>query len=151
FLNTPGGFAPLRELAWDGRTVTVNGGGPKGRTIVPLSRPAAFGAATFDEGGIVGPLGRGEVPKETRTEDELGFGEGALAYDLVVAPGAAQAVYLAFPLGRADGNAPLLASPLTQPAPSPRPGASEAAEAKRIFDAAFSRAVQSWIATVDTV
>jgi hypothetical protein len=133
FLSTLGGIAPIRELAWDGRTVTVNGG----RSIVPLSRPAAFGAATFDQGGLLGSLGRGEVPKAARIEDDLGFGEGALAYDLTVAPGTIQAVYLAFPLGK---------GPAADPAPNLDPAA-----AQRAFAAAFDRAVQGWTTAVTRV
>ncbi|HZF08720.1 MAG TPA: discoidin domain-containing protein [Thermoanaerobaculia bacterium] len=134
FLSTQGGFAPLRELAWDGERVTINGK----RSIVPLTRPAAFGAATFDQGGLLGALGRGEVPKETRIADDLGFGQGALAYDLALAPGAAQAVYLAFPLGSGVGGTHL-------------PDPSEATSAQSTFEAAFARAVQDWTAAVGRV
>lgn len=81
FLNTIGGFAPIRDIAFDGRAVTVN----EHRRIVPLSLPFGFGAATLDHGNIVEFLRRGEVPSSTRAEDSNGFASAVMAWNLSVA------------------------------------------------------------------
>jgi len=49
FLNTPGGVAPLREIAREGSVMRVNGD----RCLLSLNEPTAFGAVTFDQGDIV--------------------------------------------------------------------------------------------------
>jgi len=101
FLNSPGGTAPIRDLAREGDSngrgavIRVNGD----RGIVPLDRPSGFGAATFDEGDIVADnLRSGRLPGRPRVRDAFGHASGALAYDLDLAPGADREVDLLVPL-----------------------------------------------------
>jgi hypothetical protein len=80
FLNTPGGVAPIRELARDGRVVRVNGD----RGIACLDAPDAFGAATFEQGEIIEYLRAGRLPPAERMPDPRGRASGALAYVLAL-------------------------------------------------------------------
>lgn len=99
FLNTPGGVATVRSIAYDGRIVRVDGDRRVGsKSIIPLSRPSAFGAATFDAGTIMPSLRRGELPPNVRVADSLGAASAALAYRLTLAPGASRDVWVAIPL-----------------------------------------------------
>ena len=52
FLNTVGGASPIRDLAWDGGTLTVNGTRP----VYPLSAPARVALQPFDAGPLVSSL-----------------------------------------------------------------------------------------------
>ncbi len=97
FLNTPGGFAPIEHLTFDGRTVTVN----RGPRVVPLTRPSAFGAVPFDSEPLASWLARGTVPPVRAVEDRLRFASGALSYRLTLRPGEARDVDLAIPFGSA--------------------------------------------------
>ncbi|HEV3077614.1 MAG TPA: discoidin domain-containing protein, partial [Thermoanaerobaculia bacterium] len=102
WLGKPGGVVEVRRIAFDGRAVELTVGGDRARrTLLPLwPAPAAFGAMTFDEGGIVDLLRRGRVPSAgAAVDDPFGYAEAALAYDLRLAPGAAGEVEVAIPLG----------------------------------------------------
>jgi hypothetical protein len=95
FLGTPGGVGAIHRLAYDGRTVRVDG-----RGVVPLDRPSGFGAATFDEGEVVSEyLARGALPARSVASDSAGYAAGALAYDLALPAGAAREIALAAPFG----------------------------------------------------
>ncbi len=93
FLNTPGGVATVRDISWDGLTVTVDG-----RTVLPLEPPNGFGAAAFDEGDITAHLARGGLPRRARVNDRFGHASAALAWDLRLAPGEQSDIHLAIPL-----------------------------------------------------
>ncbi|HEV2843569.1 MAG TPA: discoidin domain-containing protein, partial [Thermoanaerobaculia bacterium] len=93
FLNTPGGAAPIREIAWDGRAVSVDG-----RTVIPREAPSGFGAATFDEGDITDRLVRGELPTKNKVNDTFGHASAALAWDLRLAPGEQRDIHVTIPL-----------------------------------------------------
>ena len=93
-LNIQGGVASVHELRFDGRAVWVD----RRRAIVPLGRPASFGAATFEDGRIGEFLVLGETPEQAEVSDPFGFASGALAYDFSLSPGAAGEVALAVPL-----------------------------------------------------
>ncbi|HEY0782698.1 MAG TPA: hypothetical protein VGE98_09605, partial [Thermoanaerobaculia bacterium] len=95
FLNRPGGVREIHRIARSGRAVVVDG-----RPVVPLTRPAAFGAMTFDEGSLVERLRHGALPAACAVIDPVGFASAALAYDLRLAPGKTGEVDLAIPLGR---------------------------------------------------
>src|SRR5690606_18709655 len=43
FLNGPGGVTAVRDVSYAGADVRVDG-----RRVIPVTRPAAFGAETFD-------------------------------------------------------------------------------------------------------
>jgi len=79
FLNTPGGFSPIEDLALDGAGVVVNGR-PR---VYPLTAPdrfaaAAFGAAPTPEALILGRAG-GAIG-----HDAEGLASGALIYRIVL-------------------------------------------------------------------
>ena len=82
FLNTTGGVAEVRSIGFDGRVVTVNGN----ELVIPLSRPTAFGAATFDQGPITDFFRRGMVPPSDSVIDTFGYASGALAFNVDLAP-----------------------------------------------------------------
>ena len=88
-----GGPAPIRSLGWrDGVVVTDSG-----VRVVPLTAPSGFGAAAFEQGGVLRHLVRGELPPRTEIEDAFGYASGALAWDLELSPGAAREVHVAVP------------------------------------------------------
>ncbi len=95
FLNTTGGFAPIRSLDVAGRTLRVNGE----PAVVALTRPRAFGATTFDGGDIAADyLSAGRLPKATRVVDDLEAASGACEYPFDLAPGAERVVDILVPL-----------------------------------------------------
>ena len=93
FLNVLGGVAPIDSLSFSDNRVRVNGES----SVVPLSRPSAFGAATFDEGGVESALARGQVPSHTTAADSSGWASGALAFDLGIPPRGARDVAIEIP------------------------------------------------------
>jgi hypothetical protein len=100
FLNTPGGWAPVSSLAFDGRLLRVNGS----RVVVPVAAEGArFGAATFDEGNVVEWLREGRLPPHTQLRDPERTASGALAWPLVIAPGAIREVWVAAPFDTSRG------------------------------------------------
>jgi len=93
FLNTPGGFAPIDSISFDGNAVRVND-----RVVVPVSRPVAFGAMPFDRGNLVEMLRVGEVPSTAKATDNLGFASGVLSYELDLPANSDSVIYIAVPL-----------------------------------------------------
>jgi len=89
-----GGVSPIRDITGHPDAIWVN----RTKVVIPLSRPNQFGASPFDE-GITGYLEAGELPAAAEVHDDFGFASGALRYDLEVAPGIPQDVYLAIPFG----------------------------------------------------
>jgi hypothetical protein len=65
--------------------------------VVPLAKPATFGASAFEGGAITEFLARGVVPPEQKVEDPFGFASGAMRFDLRISPGAMREVYVAVP------------------------------------------------------
>jgi hypothetical protein len=92
FLNAPGGATEVREIAWDGRQVQVDG-----RTIIPLQPPAGFGAATFDQGEAVESLLTGKLPPAQRVSDPIAHASAALAWDFDLASGETGETGIAIP------------------------------------------------------
>ena len=95
-----GGVSPIRNLHFSQGVVWVNGNKP----VIPLTVPTAFGAAVFDAGGVTRHLTTGEVPLQTEALDEFGYASGALRFDLDLAPGSSEEVYLAIPFGEVEGD-----------------------------------------------
>jgi hypothetical protein len=93
FLNTPGGSAPIDSISFDGNVVHVND-----RRVIPVSRPVAFGAMSFNRGNFVEALRAGDLPATTSARDNLGLASGALAYALTLAPRSDTVIYVAVPL-----------------------------------------------------
>lgn len=104
FLGTPGGTTRIDSLAWDGRSVRVNGD----RRVVPLDRPGGFGAAPFAGGDVVGFLQRGSLPVVAAVRDPFGAASAALAWPLSLPAGDSATVAVEIPLVRGRGT--LLAS-----------------------------------------
>ena len=102
FLGTPGGAATVRRIAWEDGRVRLDGG----RTVVPLTPSAAFGAVPFDGGPLVDQLRRGELPAAGAVDDPEGHAAGALVFDLAVPPKGAAEVALAVPLHPEASTAP---------------------------------------------
>ena len=93
FLNTPGGVAPIKQISFDGTRVNVDG-----KTVLPLTKPAGFGAATFDQGDITDYLRRRTLPAaQSVTDAAAALASAALAYPLALAPLDSQDVYIAVP------------------------------------------------------
>jgi hypothetical protein len=92
FLNAPGGATEVRDIAWDGRAVQVDG-----RTVIPLQPPAGFGAATFDQGEAVEHLLVGKLPPAASVSDPIAHASAALAWDFDLAPGEVGETDLAIP------------------------------------------------------
>ncbi|HVR96808.1 MAG TPA: discoidin domain-containing protein [Thermoanaerobaculia bacterium] len=91
FLNTPGGVATVRDIAWDGKAVTLDG-----RAVFPLEPPTGFGASAFDQGDITAHLAG--LPQRNQVTDPFGHASAALTWDLRLAPGERRDVHLAIPL-----------------------------------------------------
>ena len=100
FLNTPGGFAPVRQLAWNDGMLAVNGA-PWLRTVQP---PAHVRAARGDEAdALLDPA----APLRT-LHDGTGLASARLAWPMTLEPGERRTVHLLLPLGDA---APAAATP----------------------------------------
>jgi hypothetical protein len=108
FLNTPGGFAPVRRLAWLRGTLSVNGR-PWLRTVQP---PADVRAARGDEADA---LIDATPPLRTLTDD-TGLASARLAWPMTLEPGERRTVHLLLPLG--DGTS-AVSRPATSAATSP--------------------------------
>ena len=118
-----GGACPISELRWHAGAVWVDGRKP----VIPLEPPDAFGAAAFEQGGVVRFLERGEVPPRDQVRDAFRHASGALRFDLELAPGAAHEYFVAAPFGAHD------------------PARADFAELQRIGGAAnFESASSAW-------
>jgi hypothetical protein len=120
-LNMKGGFAPIRQVAFDGRRVLVNAE----KAVLPLTPADRFGAAAFEEGTLGEFLRAGRVPGQREARDAQGLASAALAWDAELAPGGEREVLVAVPFRRPEDADPLLAL-------AGRPGAAEAHVAARI-------------------
>ncbi len=100
-----GGMSAIREIAWKKDRVVVN----RQRTVVPLSKPAGFGAASFEQGVITTYLADGNLPPQATARDASGGASAALRFDLTIPAGESREVFLALPSGQgvvpADGAA----------------------------------------------
>jgi hypothetical protein len=125
-----GGVSPVREIAGRSDAIWVN----RTRAVIPFDPPTRFGATTFDE-GLMAYLEAGDLPATTAVSDDFGYASAALRYDLALAPGAMQDVYLAAPFGESEAARP----------ESPLPAGAGGAER-------FATAVRQWrdkLAAVD--
>jgi hypothetical protein len=93
-----GGVSPIRTLAYSEGRVWVNGC----REVIPLTAPSQFGAAAFEQSAITAYLQTGDLPASSMISDDFGAASGALRYDLAIAPGGVQDVYLAMPFGATE-------------------------------------------------
>jgi hypothetical protein len=133
FLNQPGGAITLREIAWDGEALVADD-----RLVLPLTRPNAAGATSFDAGGIVPWIAADSLPRADRVSDGTGHASAALAWDLELPPGGTRDVVLAVPMPPGVRMAPTL--------PSPGPDADAAAAAAQT---SLDRAAAAWRSELD--
>jgi tetratricopeptide (TPR) repeat protein len=124
-----GGTSPVRELAWEGGALWAD----RRRRVIPLDPPDAVGVAAFEQGGVMRSLARGELPARGQVCDDFAHAEGALAWDLELAPGAARELELAVPFGEsARGAAELVRALCAEPLASVARGWEERLSRVRI-------------------
>ena len=84
FLNVRGGPAEVHTIAYDGRSVVVNGA----RKLEPTPGAAGFGAVQADGGDVVVEyLRRNELPPSRQVRDPQRAASAALRFDWVLQPG----------------------------------------------------------------
>ena len=102
FLNTPGGFGPIRSLQWRGGVLRVNGG----QTLVTLGAASVFTASSSAGQSLPSLLAAQRPLWHGRFEDAEGLAQGALLYPLDLPPHGERSVGIAIPWTGA-GPAPL--------------------------------------------
>ncbi|MEY4483098.1 MAG: hypothetical protein RL693_550, partial [Verrucomicrobiota bacterium] len=90
-----GGVSPIRKIAWSQQAACVN----DDKWVAPLTKPAAFGAATFEQGEITDYLADGKLPAQSSVRDDFGFASAAMRFDLSLPAGATREVFVAVPFG----------------------------------------------------
>ncbi|MDV5765985.1 discoidin domain-containing protein [Stenotrophomonas maltophilia] len=147
-MNPPwqnGGLSPIRDVAIDGQAVRING-----RTLLQSLTPVtAFGAAPFGRDGateITATLAAGQLPSTQQARDDEGLASAALNYRVSLAPGASDAIVVAFPLGTAaaDSKGALPEAPALDLATLPR-------DANTAFDSLATQASADWQARLGQV
>jgi hypothetical protein len=88
-----GGMATIRSVAWRDGGVLVNGS----TRVVPRTPPAGFGAAAFEQGGVLPHLSKGQLPAHAEIVDASGCASAALCWDLDVPPASSREVEVAVP------------------------------------------------------
>lgn len=97
-LNMIGGVSRIHDLEYADRTVWVNRSDKAAaKTIIALTTPDRFRAATFDQGPITDYLTDGRLPDQSRVSDTFGYASGAFEYGWDLRPGEAREVYLRIP------------------------------------------------------
>ncbi|MES2714922.1 MAG: hypothetical protein V4795_04120 [Pseudomonadota bacterium] len=90
FLNTPGGVAEVRQLAWQGRSLQVN----RRPWLHALDAPAQVLAAGFD---VADPLAQPTAPL-LRLQDPQGLASALLRWPVDLAPGEHRSIVISLPL-----------------------------------------------------
>ncbi|MFO1423543.1 MAG: discoidin domain-containing protein [Candidatus Competibacteraceae bacterium] len=132
-LNMIGGVSPIRDLDYADRIIRVNQGA---KTIVALTAPDRFRAATFDQGALTDYLAASKLPERSRVEDTFGYASGVLEYGWDLKPGEKREVVLRIPFHSAGAGGPL---PVT--------ATEAAAEVNRLLE----QTAQDWAARLDRV
>ncbi len=147
-MNPPwqnGGLSTIRDVAIDGQAVRING-----RTLLQSLTPVtASGAAPFGREGateITATLAAGQLPSTQQARDDQGLASAALNYRVSLAPGASDAIVVAFPLGTAaaDSKGALPEAPALDLATLPR-------DANTAFDSLATQASADWQARLGQV
>jgi hypothetical protein len=97
FLNRPGGVAPIHNLSWDGKALSVNGE----RRLYALQAPDQVVMAGFDSGNIPELLARTSSASPDAIEDETGFASAVLRYRLELPPRGSRTIGIIAPLSGA--------------------------------------------------
>ncbi len=107
FLNSLGGATTISDISYHGQSVDVDG-----RKVIPLSKPAGFGATVFDSGDITEYISRGVLPPSDSVHDHFSHASAALAYSFDLAQDSSEEFYVAVPFhGDAGGCAANMRSP----------------------------------------
>ncbi|HEL4207785.1 TPA: discoidin domain-containing protein, partial [Stenotrophomonas maltophilia] len=147
-MNPPwqnGGLSPIRDVAIDGQAVRING-----RMLLQSLTPVtASGAAPFGRDGateITANVAAGHLPSTQQARDDEGLASAALNYRVSLAPGASDAIVVAFPLGTAtaDSKGALPEAPALDLATLPR-------DANAAFDSLATQASADWQARLGQV
>ena len=93
FLNTAGGVSPIRDIAWDGAALLVNGRS----SVYALRAPDRVGAFSFGAGPVPKILA-GDWPDTRSVHDWDGYASGVLAYRLALPPRGRETLGLSIPL-----------------------------------------------------
>jgi hypothetical protein len=96
-----GGTSPIAELAWSDGAVAVNAR----KLVIPLDAPAGFGAAAFEQGGVLRHLVTGELPPRSYVSDAFAHASGALRWDFELPAGGVRDVEVAVPFGERAARA----------------------------------------------
>jgi hypothetical protein len=92
FLNQTGGAGKIFSIREDGRFIAVD------NKIILSEKPyTSFGAASFDEGNLVGFLRQGTLPNNKSAADQNGLANGVIAYSLHLDPHQQIRFHLAVP------------------------------------------------------
>jgi len=94
FLNTVGGFSPIRDLAIVGGRFMVDGK----QRLFALQTPEDAFVTTFDAGMAMEHLAAGALPASHETHDDTGLASGALVYRMHLAPGESREIDWSAPL-----------------------------------------------------
>ncbi len=97
-----GGAARIDSILYDG---VVRAGGV---TIVPVTPPAGFGAAGFDEGPVTDYLASGKLPPRQSVRDHFGFPSAALRYDFDIPAGGSNSIVIDAPFHGSRSPLPAL-------------------------------------------
>lgn len=95
-----GGVSSIKEITWRKGAAWVNGA----KAVVPLSKPAGFGAVAFEQGVISDYLATGRLPAQTGARDDFGCASAALQFDLTIPADGSREVYVAVPFGPAKAG-----------------------------------------------
>ena len=100
-LNAEGGASRIDSIAYRRGLVQVNQ-----KTIVPMTPPAGFGAALFDQGDITEFLRQGRLPQAQEVFDPSGHASSALVYPIALQYQEEADIFLAVPFQKWSGSPP---------------------------------------------
>lgn len=104
-LNTVGGAAKVRTLAWKKSELIINDS--HRATFVPS--PSKTGCTPFLSGEIVEYISTGNVPNRPETTDPLSAASAGAGYDYSLQPGETMSVTVTIPLSGAETQSPAYA------------------------------------------
>jgi len=98
FLNTPGGFSAVRQLAWRQRTLQVN----ERPWLQAIDAPSDVRLAGFDQADVLSTedstTSKASALSSSTITDATGLASGRLQWDLDLAPGESRSVHLVLPM-----------------------------------------------------
>lgn len=96
--NGIGGVKEISEIVWKDGAVRIN----RDKAIVPLTKPARFGALAFDQGSIVEHLSGTTFPHLDQVKDPFGFASCVLQFDIALATQGTKDIFVAVPFANLD-------------------------------------------------